>query len=256
MESNMNTKQILNIAMQAGEILIKSGAEVYRVEDTVTRICKSYGTKCECIVLLSGIFLSVEDEDGEPVTLVRRIKNHTIDLSRINLVNEFSRSIEACPTITYEEAKQKLNDIENSKRYGFVTQLFMASFTAYVYTVLFRGNIDDATAAFFCGMVVYSIKELVSRMGFFQFFEFFVSGVTAGFAAIISAKLFPGLNIYKIIVGTIIFLVPGVAITNGIKDALHGDIVSSLYRLTEAAFISIAVGSGVGIVLTIGLSWI
>lgn len=90
-------------------------------------------------------------------------------------------------------------------------------------------------------------------MGFFQFLEYFISGLFVGGLSVLAIKLFPGLDIYNIIIGSIMILLPGVAITNGIKDALYGDTVSSLYRVAETVFISVAVGSGVGIILTIGL---
>lgn len=251
----MRIKQLLDIAMQAGEILIKSGAEVYRVEETVARICGAYGIKCECFVLLSGIFMSAESENGDSISLIKRVKGHTIDLTRIQMVNAFSRDLEK-ETMTYEQAKKTLDGIAHMPRYKFLPRLVMAAFTAYVYTLLFKGNYDEAIAAFVAGILMYSVKELISKAGFFQFFEFFVSGAVAGFMSLLAASFFPGLNIYKIIVGAIIFLVPGMAITNGIKDALYGDIVSSLYRLTEAIFVAAAVGSGVGIVLAVGLPWI
>jgi uncharacterized membrane protein YjjP (DUF1212 family) len=90
-------------------------------------------------------------------------------------------------------------------------------------------------------------------MGFFQFLEYFISGLLVGGMSLIFIRLFPALDIYNIIIGAIMILVPGVAVTNGIKDALYGDTVSSLYRMAETVFISVAVGSGVGIVLTLGM---
>lgn len=39
--NDMQKKQILRLALYAGEIMLKNGAETYRVEDTITRICKS-----------------------------------------------------------------------------------------------------------------------------------------------------------------------------------------------------------------------
>ena len=100
------------------------------------------------------------------------------------------------------------------------------------------------------------MREKISHTGIFQFLEFFLSGTLAGCLSLLSVKLFPALDIYKIIIGSIMVLVPGVAITNGIKDALYGDTVSSLYRISEAIFISIAIGAGVGIVLSTGLRWL
>jgi len=40
--NGMKTNQVIEVALKAGEILLTGGAEIYRVEDTVTRICGSY----------------------------------------------------------------------------------------------------------------------------------------------------------------------------------------------------------------------
>lgn len=249
----MRVRELMEIAVKAGEILLKSGAEIYRVEDTISRIFGAYGVPCESFVLLTGIFLSVKAEDGETLTVVKRIKGHSIDLHRIELINSFSRGLQG-KLLDYEEAGRILADIEQSSRYGFLVRLAIAGATAYVYTLLFKGSTNEGLAAFFISLAIYSVKEQISKAGFFQFFEFFVSGAIAGALSFAASTAFPDLNIYKIIIGSIMILVPGVAITNGIKDALYGDTVSSLYRISEAVFISVAVGTGVGLTLAVGLN--
>ena len=252
---NMNANELMEVALKTGEMLLCSGAEIYRVEDTIFRIFKSYNIECECFVLLSGIFITVQNRNGEVLSRIKRIKGHSIDLYRIELVNSFARSLQKQP-LNYNEAMEQLRYISDAPRYKFATKLVFAGITAFVYALIFKGSFYDSLAAFFISMVIYSVKVKISEAGFFQFFEFFVSGMIAGSLSLTAAKLLPDVNIYKTILGAIMILVPGVAITSGIKDALYGDIVSSLYRIAEAVFISIAVGAGVGIMLSVGLRWL
>lgn len=251
----MTVRELIDVAHKAGEILLCSGAEIYRVEDTVTRIFRAYGAESECFVLLTGIFISSRDETGETVTMIKRIKGHSFDLKRIELVNEFSRSLQG-NQLEYAEALAALRKIEESPKYSFLVRIAAAGITAFVYALLFKGGVAEGLIALLISMVIYLIRDRIGRLGVFQFFEFFVSGLIAGTLSIIALKFVPDVSIYKIIVGAVMILVPGVALTNGIKDALYGDTVSSLYRLAEAVFISIAVGSGVGIMLSIGMRWI
>jgi uncharacterized membrane protein YjjP (DUF1212 family) len=251
----MTVRELIDVGLKAGEILLCSGAEIYRVEDTVTRIFRAYGSECECFVLLTGIFISSRDEIGETVTIIKRIKGHSFDLRRIELVNDFSRSLQG-RRLEYAEALAALGEIEGTRKYGFVVRIAAAGITAFVYALLFKGGVAEGIIALFISMFIYLIKDRISRLGLVPFFEFFVSGLIAGSLSIVAVEFVPDVNIYKIIIGAVMILVPGVALTNGIKDALYGDTVSSLYRLAEAAFISIAVGSGVGIILSIGLRWI
>ena len=80
---------MLDIALEAGEILLRNGAETYRVEESITRICSAYGHSCEAIVLPTGIFLTVYSSEYESETSVRRIKVRTLDLTKIDRINSF-----------------------------------------------------------------------------------------------------------------------------------------------------------------------
>ncbi len=90
----MKAKQVLDIALSAGELLISNGSESYRVEETIERICKAYNYKSECITTGKGIFISILDEDQEKVTSLKKVRSKSVDLYSIELVNSFSRSIE------------------------------------------------------------------------------------------------------------------------------------------------------------------
>ncbi|HPU41156.1 MAG TPA: threonine/serine exporter family protein [Acetivibrio clariflavus] len=251
----MKINQVMDIAIKAGKILLANGSEIYRVEDTIGRICRSYGVEVECFVLPTSIFITVIGKDGEPLSVVKRISERTVDLSCVEKVNSFSRRIQESP-IPYEEAMETLEKIEREKGYKFGLRLFVAGVTAFVYTLLFKGTVQDAVVAFIIGMLIYISKEKVSRIGVFKFFEYFVSGLIAAGMSVIAVKIFPFLNIYRIIISSIMILLPGVSTTNALKDALHGDIVSSQFGMAEAIFTVVSVTAGVAIVLSLGLGWI
>lgn len=248
----MKTRQVIEIALRAGEILLISGAEIYRVEDTIYRICRSYNVKCEAYALPSGIFITGVGEENEPVTRIKRIRGRTANLHKIELVNSFSRSLSK-KLPDYNEALSMLGQMGSMSCYNFWLRFAAAGINALAFTKLFNGSLYDSFAAFIIGLLIFVIKEKTSQIGFIQFFEYFISGMVAAGISVIAGKLFPELNIYRIIIGSIVILLPGVAITNGVKDALYGDINSSMYRLSEAVFIAVAVGAGVWIPLSLGL---
>ncbi|KMT22166.1 threonine/serine ThrE exporter family protein [Clostridium cylindrosporum] len=249
----MDTGKILQIALNLGDILLTSGAEVYRVEETIRRVCKRYNIECDCYCTLTGIFISSEGtkNDKHSLTVIRRIKDRTLDLHKIELVNAFSRQIEVSD-IDYDEALKKIEEIKKRPYFNFPTMLFAASFNAYVFSCLFGGTSIDGIVAFIIGMVIYSIKEYMARFGFFEFLQLFLAGIIAGGMTIGFKMGIPTLNIDKVIVGAIMLLLPGVAITSGIKDALNGDIISSSGRLMEGILTAAALGVGVGIMLVLG----
>ncbi len=251
----MKTGELTEVALKAGEILLKSGAEIYRVEETIRRICRSYGVRCESFVLPTGIFVTVKAAEGaESYSSLTRINQRTVDLHRINLINGFSRRLDQS-LMSYEAALDELSQIENLRPYPFAVRLVVAGIAAFVFTLLFKGSVYESIIAAIIGILIFTVREILSGTGLFQFFELFVSGLVAGAAGIFSVGLFPEFHLFKIIIGSIMMLLPGVAITNSIKDALYGDIVASISRLGEAAYVAAAVGAGVGIAVSVGLKW-
>lgn len=248
----MQTGELLEVALKAGEILLTSGAEIYRVEDTIKRICLGYNAECESFVLPTGIFISVRSEsDGGSQTAFKRIRHRSVDLYRVDSVNSFSRSLSK-KLPDHREAMEILEGIENRKRHGYPVRLLTAGAASFVFTLLFKGTAGEGLAAVVTGMLIYTVREELSRTGFFQFFELFIAGVLAGTASLLAVRFFPEFNVYKIIIGSIMLFLPGVAITNSIKDALYDDLVASMARLGEAVFAAVAVGAGVGLSLAIG----
>lgn len=250
----MLTTELMEIVLKAGEIMLTSGAEIYRVEETIIRICSSYSIRCESFVLPTGIFISIRDHDGSMQTAFKRIRQRTVDLNRIDRVNSFSRSLKEAQ-LSYETAMKSLTDIESGRQYALPVKLAAASVGSFVFTLLFKGSYYDGFTAAIIGLLVYIMKEGLSKKGFFQFFELFSAGLFAGFLSVAAVWLFPSLNAYKIIIGSVMLYLPGVAITNGIKDAFYGDLVASFTRLGEAFLIAAAVAAGVGISLSIGMNW-
>lgn len=250
----MQTAELMEIALKAGEIMLTSGAEIYRVEETIIRICSSYHVHCESFVLPTGIFISIRNEEGCMHTAFKRIRQRTVDLSKIDRVNTFSRSLKNYQ-LNSEAAAEQLADIESGKKYSLLVRLAATAVASFVFTMLFRGSYYDGITAAMIGLLVNFMKEGLSKKGFFQFFELFSAGLAAGFLSIAAVRLFPTLNMYKIIIGSVMLFLPGVAITNGIKDAFYGDLVASFTRLGEAFLIAVAVAAGVGISISIGMYW-
>lgn len=250
--AKLDMHQVAKVAIKAGRILLTSGAEIFRVEETINRICNAYDVKCDSFVLPTGIFITAYGDDGEAITQLKRIKERTIDIKKIEAVNAFSRSLED-RVPEYCEAIDILDSIERDKGYPFWLRLAATSITAFAFVLLFKGNISESMAAAIVSALVYFFKERVLQISTFPFLGYFVSGIIAGGMSLVVAALFNGLNIYLIIIGAIVIHLPGMALTNGIKDALYGDITSSMNRLSEGIFSVASVGAGVALVLLLFL---
>lgn len=246
----MKLREVLDIALLAGEILLRNGAETYRVEESISKICNAYGHSCEAIVLPTGIFLTVYSSEYESETSVRRIKVRTLDLTKIDRVNSFSRKI-GNKVLSYEDAIRELEEIKELKFYPIHVQLISSMAVSFAYALIFGGNITDGVIAFVLGALLYLLDLYMVKSGYFPFLIFFVIGFSGGFASLISEFLIPNINAYIIIISSIIMFLPGVAMTNGIRDLLSTDTISGLTRLGEAFLTVLALGMGVWLAISV-----
>ena len=244
------------MALLSGEILLTSGSEIYRVEDTIDRICGAYGIESEAFVTPTGIIISgwAKSNPNDSVSLVKRIRNRTINLHNIEIINTFSRELQQ-GTLPYDQAMAKLNAVKTAPYFSFFKRLSAAALTAFAYTILFRGTYIDGLCAAIISTLIYSSLEKMKGINFSQYFGNFLCSLAAGLISICAGKLVPLLHVDAIIIGSIMILVPGLAITNGIRDALHGDIVSSQARVVEALIVVTSIGVGVGISLLLMKYW-
>ncbi|SHJ85028.1 Uncharacterized membrane protein YjjP, DUF1212 family [Anaerobranca californiensis DSM 14826] len=250
MEEKISFKNAIIIALYAGEIMLRNGAETYRVEETTCYILKALGVNyTESFVTPTGIFLSCDNpEDKNPYSVIKRIKNRQLNLQKVSEVNNFSRKIVA-GEIPLKEAMDILRQIDNSPRYNRVLRAFSASLLAASFSMLLGGTKFDFLPAFITSLAVQGTVLNLEKNSF----SYFLTNIAGGFVAAVMAILFSefgwGNNIDKTIIGSIMTLVPGVAITNAIRDSISGDLMSGTARAAEAFLVAVAIASGVGIAL-------
>lgn len=249
----MDTNKIIHIAAHAGKIVLESGGETYRVEDTIQRICQNFGVKdIESFVTPTGIMVSACDEYGHSTSLVKRITSRTVDLEKIHMVNDLSRNIKT-RCMTSDDLEEGLIKIDELKRYDKKIVILFSAFSAAFFTLIFGGNLSDFIVSFFIGGIIRIVVIFLNNIKLNDFFINIIGGAIAAFFALVSVHLKLAVHIDTIVIGSIMHLVPGLAITNAIRDTISGDLVSGISRAIEAFLIAIAIAVGTGIVLKFGV---
>lgn len=245
----MDINKIIHLAADAGKVILESGGETYRVEETILRICEAYGINdAESFVTPTGIMISVTNEYGQTISLVKRIRSRTVDLEKIAKVNDLSRNIRS-KGMTTDKVKDELNRIKNMKRYSPKIQILFACITTSFFTLLFGGNFNDFVISFFIGGLIKWVSLKFSKINLNDFFINVLGGAIAALFALIAVNYGLASHVDKIIIGSIMLLVPGLAITNAIRDTIAGDLVSGISRALEAFLIAVAIAAGSGIVI-------
>lgn len=248
----MNIDKLLKFSSDAGKLMLQSGGETYRVEETISRICQSFDVdEVEVFASPTAVMISILF-NGEIHSIVKRINSRGIDLNMVHNINSLSREIYQ-HRLNIDVCEKKLKDICKSNSYSLNKTLFFAGVATSTFTVLFNGGIREFLCAFFIGILT---KLLSINLGKSNLNDFFINIICGGLVAISSIVclnfgLIKDLN--KLIAGSIMLLVPGLALTNSIRDLLEGQLVSGLTRAAEAFFIGLSAAIGTGYILYIYL---
>lgn len=231
--------------------MLRNGAELYRVEDTVLLICQSKEKikYADAFVIPTGIFISIE-YNNEIISYIKRIQHSSIDLNKIDMVNEFSRKF-VNGNIELNEGIKTLKFINKFNIYSSRFKNFFGSLSCGFFSLMFGGNFFDAFSALFSTFIALSVISKISKYKLTFFLNNIIGSMIISIIAIVLLKLGLGKNLDKIIIGSIMSLVPGVAIANSMRDTMSGDYLSGLSRGVEAIFGAISIALGVGIVLSI-----
>lgn len=251
---NERHKQILILAVRAGELLMKNGAETYRVEDTIERICRACRIPyVEVFATQTGIFISIDsgEADSDVFTYVKRIEGGTgTDLKKISEVNKFSRDF-ASDQLTINDGIDRMKEIGKISPLPFAVRLIGASLIASFFSIIFGGSWADFICAIFVGAVSYSLSVALNKVAMNYFMTGFCCCALAALLSLIAATLFPVVDYTSLLIGTLMIFVPGGAITISMRDFFSGHMLSGLAKAAEAFLIALSLATGAGVVLGI-----
>lgn len=244
--------RVLELALEAGRILLSNGAEIFRVEETIWHICNHFKIEqVDAFVLSNGIFLTAYQKGKETFARVKYVPLAGTHLGIVTEVNELSREI-AAGDVSIDEAFARLKEIEKmppKKDWHMVLASGMGS-GAFCY--LIQPNTPASCAAFVIGSLLYIWVLFASRHKMSKIIINIVGGGFITVMALLVTKLpFPfevGLN--EVIIGSILPLIPGVGFVNAIRDIADSDFISGIVRMLDALLVFVYIAIGVGCVLS------
>lgn len=242
---------VLEVASEAGHILLENGAEIARIEETMERISKYYGvTSRNFFVLSNGIFTTGHASDEDSINRNRQYANVEFipikgtQMDKIVEVNRLSRDIEA-GKYTLDQARERLSEIRNMKPKRDWVQILGSAFGSWGFCAIFGGSVMDCCASFVVGLLLWIFLLKVTSQHFTKLLGNIINGGFVALLCFICWKLGFGQNFGNMIVGSLIPLIPGVAFTNGIRDIANEDYLAGTTRLLDAilVFAAIAIGA-------------
>lgn len=227
----------------------KNGAETFRVEDSIARVLTALGaTDINVFVINSCFMVSMTSKEGTVVSEMRRCTEKSTDLYKIDRLNTLCRRI-CSEKMDYDSIIAEIDDIESKKAYPFIVKLIGFTIISAGFCFLFGGGLLELAAALIVSVIVYPLVYSMDRLATGIFFKNIIaSGLIALLTILLSAFLFE-VQVDKVIIGTFMNLVPGVALTTSMRDIIAGDLISGKNTLTEALIIALGMALGSGLVI-------
>ena len=235
---------VADTAMLAGKIMLVSGADIYRVEDTMNRILKKSSGNATAFVLATGITLTVICKDTT-ITLTKRIGDRKTNLNHIYEVNSISRKLSS-NEIDIEKAYESLVKIEQVEQYNSKLKGIGYIGVALFFAVLLGGDFMTCIATGIVGAALAIINYLITKIKLNDFCVNAVCSFGITVAAMLLKNFIKDINFDIIIISAIMPMVPGVTFTTAIRDTLNGDYTAGMARMLEAIVIALAVATGTG----------
>lgn len=237
-----NANELLHLFLDIGEKMMASGAAVNRIEDALQRLANAYGAvQMNVMVITASIVVTMELPDGEIITQTRRIKGAGTNFTRLEKVNEVSRRCCESP-MAPAELEKALEEIQGDINPWL---LYVGSAVAAgSHAVFFGGTLADGIMAAIVGLFIcFQQIRLPYICQNNMVFNLMVS-LISGMGICLITKFVPLLHMDKVMIGDIMLLIPGIAMTNSIRDILIGDTISGIMRLIETLLWAAALALG------------
>lgn len=246
-------EKLLNCAMNIGEEMLISGAEVHRVEDSLYRLCSAFGAeRTDVFIITSSMIVTVHTKEGDILTQTRRITATGTDFEKLDRLNDLSRRI-CYEGMSPEMIDAELARISKVRTYPFWSEVLSYAFIAGAFTLFFGGTWTEALVSLVIGAAVRLLILFSDRTVKNKIFTKFIASFASAGAAYLAMHINVVSDVDEIIIGNIMTLIPGIGLTNALRDLFTGDSIAGLLRTVEAALTALAIAAGyIVLVLTAG----
>lgn len=245
------TKEVLALAVELADVMLRNGGEIYRIEDTVIHILKAYNIESfDVYVLSNGIFASANEDKDDACSMVRHVPLGGVNLAKVTYLNQLARDL-CSHECTIEEAWERVNIAKTLPKYSNKVQIFFCGLGSACYAFIFGGGVLDFGFAFLIGLLEQIVLNYMDNHKVSRFLRNVFASMFVSFCSIL--VLFTGLPVLqdKIVIGAIMPLVPGITFTTAIRDFYNGDYLSGTIHLIDALLTALCIAVGICIPLAI-----
>ena len=247
-----SVEQVAQVARLAARLMLESGGETYRAEDIANHIAHAFGLKTDIIAFPTGLTMTLTGENNEVSSVIARVDRISTDLMKLEEVNSVSRAL-CSGKLTLEEATRELERIQKIKPDGIALNILYAAGGAALFALMFGGGWFEFLVSGFSAAVIQLVLSYSPDQAGMPVSSLFAGFLAAVIALLLNLVFGPG-NVSMTIVSTLMPFLPGLALTNAIRDSMRGDLLSSGARLGQALTRAVVLAGGAGAALWLYLA--
>lgn len=252
----MDYQRIVQGILDIGESMLKSGAENFRLEDSLYRMCRSYEfRRADVYIIPSNIQITVETPEGEIITQIRHIETTDTNFDRLDYLNNLCRYV--CQNRPDSgKLREKYREVMNRKQQHMAVKYFAGIMGGTGFAVFFGCNFTDALVAVIVSLMIIAVGEWLGK----RESNLLVYNLTLSFLSeviiLTAVRMGIGSHPDRIMIGIVMLLISGLGVTNGIRDLLQRDFLSGLLLIMNSVLgaAGIAFGTALGMLLLNGVS--
>lgn len=238
-------KEILPSLLDLGENMLLTGADVNQVERLIRQVGYSYGAKhMNVLVITASVIITITLPDNTECTQTRRIDSAgTIDFHKLDQLTEICHECIDEGPLPPSELQNRLQKILKTEFPSHM--LIIGGFLSTAsFAMFFGGNAWDAifsgVFSLIITLMILYVKPITPNAIAFDF----VASLVSGFIICGIAKVVPVYSPEIVIIGDLMLLIPGVAMTNATRDVIAGDTIAGVMRFIESLLWASALALG------------
>ncbi len=241
----MDYTRILQGILDIGEEMAKSGAENFRLEDSLYRMCRSYGFKrYDVFAIPTNIQMTVETPEGEILTQIRHIDSRSNNFDRLDYLNNLCRYV--CQnTPDAEEIREKYEEVMARPQQSQKLNYFANILAGAGFTVFFGGNGKDALVAVFVSIMIIFIGNWLSKresnLLVYNVFLAFLAEVVIIMATRVGIADHPD----RIMIGIVMLMISTLGLINGMREVLQRHFISGLINVMNSLLGAAGIAFGI-----------
>lgn len=242
--SHEELRDVIDLSLWAGQLLLQHGADTQQVEETVHRIGTSLGCNWLDILVSPNVLIVTASSGLEFRTKVRRVPTLGVNMAIITEVMHLSRRV-ANQELDRFAVKAELRRITERKPvYNRWLVVFMVGLACAAFNRLFGGDWPSFMLTLVASSLAMFARQELTHRYFNNFLVIIVTAFVAGLAACLGILMNIGQQPQLALASSVLLLVPGVPLINAAEDLIKGHYVTGIVRGITGGLIAMCIALG------------